>query len=152
MKRILMLAVLALSPTFAPAAAPPDQPAIERAVRDYIESQHKVEPARMERALDEQLAKRTYWQAADGTEFIMKTDFATMVNVANTYNKDGTKFPAQPRVDIKILDVDNRVATVKLTADEWIDYMHLYKNQRNEWKIINVLWQYHDAKRQVSKK
>lgn len=152
MKRILILVMLALSPLFAAAADPADQPLIERAVRDYIESQHKVEPARMERALDEQLAKRTYWQAADGTEFIMKTDFDSMVKVAKTYNKDGSKFPAQPRVEIKILDIDNRVATVKLTADEWIDYMHLYKNQRNEWKIVNVLWQYHDAKRQVSKK
>lgn len=152
MKRILMLAMLALFPMLALAADPSDPPSIERAVRDYIESQHKVEPARMARALDEQLAKRTYWQAADGTEFIMKTDFDTMVKVATTYNKDGSKFPAQPRVEIKILDIDNRVATVKLTADEWIDYMHLYKNQRNEWKIINVLWQYHDAKRQINKK
>lgn len=106
----------------------------------------------MERALDPKLAKRTYWQAADGAEFIMNTDRDTMVKVARTYNKDGTKFPAQPRVDIKILDVDQRVATVKLTADDWIDNMHLYKNQRSEWKIINVLWQYHDTARQVSNK
>lgn len=152
MKRFLMLSILAMSPMFALAGDPSDSPAIERAVLDYIESQHKADPALMRRGLDEQLAKRTYWQAADGTEFIMKTDFETMLQVAKTFNKDGTKFPNPPRIDIKILDVDNRVATVKLIADEWIDYMHLYKNQRNEWKIINVLWQYHDAKRQVSKK
>jgi hypothetical protein len=82
----------------------------------------------------------------------MNTDFDTMVKVARSYNKDGTKFPPQPRVDIKILDIDQRVATVKLSADEWIDYMHLYKNQHGEWKIVNVLWQYHDTARQVSKK
>lgn len=29
--------------------------------------------------------------------------------------------------------------------------MHLYKTSGNEWKILNVLWQYHDAKRQVNK-
>ena len=152
MKRSLMLLLIAAAPLLAHAADATDNQLIERAVRDYIESQHKPDPERMERSLDPKLAKRTYWQAADGSEFIMNTDRDTMVKVAKTYNKDGTKFPAQPRVDIKILDVDQRVATVKLTADDWIDYMHLYKNQRSEWKIINVLWQYHYTARQVSNK
>jgi hypothetical protein len=152
MKRALMVLLLAMSPLAAHAAEAADNQLIERAVRDYIESQHSADPARMERGVDPQLAKRTYWQAADGSEFIMQTDHDTMVKVARNYNKDGTKFPAHPRVEIKILDVDQRVATVKLTADEWIDYMHLYKNQRSEWKIVNVLWQYHDTARQVSKK
>lgn len=153
MTRFLTLLIAAtLLPLSAFAAAPPEHAAIERAVLDYIESQHKAEPEMMQRGLDKELAKRTYWQAANGTEFIMKTDYDTMVKVAKTYNKDGTKFPKVPRVEIKILDVDNRAASVKLTADEWIDYMHLYQNDRNEWKILNVLWQYHDAKRQVSKK
>jgi len=28
----------------------------------------------------------------------------------------------------------------------------MYKNQQSEWKIVNVLWQYHDTARQASKK
>lgn len=152
MQRSLLFLLFAAAPLMARADDATDQQAIERAVRDYIESQHQVDPARMERGLDPKLAKRTYWQAADGSEFIMHTDFDAMVKVAGTYNKDGKKFPAQPRVDVKILDVDQRVATVKLSADEWIDYMHLYKNQRSEWKIVNVLWQYHDTARQVNRK
>lgn len=138
-------------PVFAQAINIADEQ-IERAVRDYIESQHQANPARMERGIDPKLAKRTYWRAADGSEFIMNTDFDTMLKVARNYNKDGTKFPAQPRVDIKILDVDQRVASVKLTVDEWIDYMHLYKNDHGEWKILNVLWQYHETARQANKK
>ncbi|MYM82707.1 hypothetical protein GTP44_12155 [Duganella sp. FT50W] len=152
MKRSLLLLLFAASPLLARATEATDNQLIEQAVRDYIESQHKPDAERMARSLDPKLAKRTYWQAADGTQFIMNTDRDTMIRVAQTYNKDGARFPAQPRVDIKILDVDQRVATVKLTADDWIDYMHLYKNQGSEWKIINVLWQYHDTSRQVSKK
>ena len=148
----LLIFLLVAIPVLAQASDVTENQLIERAVRDYIEAQHKTEHARMERSLDPKLARRTYWQAADGSEFITHTDFETMVRVARTYNKDGTKFPARPRVDIKILDVDQRVATVELTADEWIDYMHLYRNNRNEWKIVNVLWQYHDTARQVSKK
>lgn len=152
MKRLILFLLCAASPLLALAADASDHQHIERAVRDYIESQHHADPARMQRGIDPKLAKRTYWQAADGSEFIMHTDFDAMTRVAATYNKDGTKFPAQPRVEIKILDVDQRVATVKLSADEWIDYMHLYRNQHGDWKIINVLWQYHDMARQVSKK
>ncbi|MHA4870513.1 nuclear transport factor 2 family protein [Duganella sp. PWIR1] len=152
MKRCFLVLLFAAAPLLAQATEATDNQLIEAAVRDYIESQHQADPVRMERGLDPKLAKRTYWQAADGSEFVMNTDYDAMVKVAKNYNKDGTKFPAKPRVDIKILDVDQRVATVKLTADEWIDYMHLYKNQRSEWKIVNVLWQYHDTARQVSKK
>ena len=61
MKRFLMLSILAFSPLFALAADPSDSQAIERAVLDYIESQHKADPVLMRRGLDEQLAKRTYW-------------------------------------------------------------------------------------------
>ncbi|WP_445357111.1 hypothetical protein ACJJIC_12855 [Microbulbifer sp. ANSA002] len=80
------------------------------------------------------------------------TDYETMVWLAENYNKEGDKFTESPRVDINILDIDNRVASVKLTVDDWIDYMHLYKNDKNNWKIINVLWQYHDTKRHINKK
>lgn len=152
MKRLLSCLTLSLLPMLSPAATPADQQAIERAVLDYIESQHKADPALMVRGLDERLAKRTYWEAADGKEFVMQTDYETMLKVARTFNKDGTRFPQPPRVEIKVLDIDQRVATVKLTADEWIDYMHLYRNQGGDWKIINVLWQYHDVKRQTSRK
>ncbi len=124
---------------------------IERAVLDYIESQHKAQPNMMARALDTKLAKRTYWQGKDGVEFVMETDFDSMLYVAENYNKAGDKFAKDAKIIVKILDVDNRVASVKLTVDDWIDYMHLYQNTAGEWKIINVLWQYHDETKHASK-
>lgn len=129
------------------ANTPHDNEGIQRAVLNYIESQHKTDPDLMKRSLDKKLAKRTYWKSKEGSEFIMETDFKTMLSVAENYNKNGDKFPPTPKVDIDILDIDNRAASVKLTADDWIDYMHLYKNDNNEWKIINVLWQYHNINR-----
>lgn len=82
----------------------------------------------------------------------METSFDTMVWVAENYNKKGDKFSKSPNVDIKVLDIDNRAASIKLTVDDWIDYMHLYKNEAGQWKIINVLWQYHDESKHTSKK
>lgn len=151
MFRIVVLFVFVLFSFGVTAETSVESNNIKRAVLDYIESQHKVEPDLMKRGLDKKLAKRTYWKSKDGSEYVMETDFETMVWVAENYNKNGDKFPSHPKVEINILDIDNRVASVKLTVNDWIDYMHLYKTEHNEWKIINVLWQYHDENKHTSK-
>ncbi len=43
-------------------------------------------------------------------------------------------------MDVQILDIYENVASVRVTAGEWIDYLHLGKVD-DEWKIINVLWE-----------
>jgi hypothetical protein len=151
MNRMIVLILLVFFSCTVTADTNVDSQNVTRAVLDYIESQHNVEPELMRRGVDKKLAKRTYWQSKDRSEIIMETDFDTMVWVAENYNKEGNKFPSSPKVDINILDIDNRVASVKLTVDDWIDYMHLYKNENNEWKIINVLWQYNDPAKHSSK-
>ena len=124
-----------------------DRAAIKQAALDYIQSQHLSNKQQMARSLHPELKKRTYWTSKDGGETVMESDFSSMLRVAETYNRNGDKFPESPRVEIEILDVDQRVASVKLTADDWIDYMHLLRNEQGEWKIINVLWQFHDTSR-----
>lgn len=151
MFRIVVLFVFVLFSFGVTAETSVESNNIKRAVLDYIESQHKVEPDLMKRGLDKKLVKRTYWKSKDGSEYVMEADFETMVWVAENYNKNGDKFPSHPKVEINILDIDNRVASVKLTVNDWIDYMHLYKTEHNEWKIINVLWQYHDENKHTSK-
>lgn len=127
-----------------------DKQAIIRATQDYIQSQHSSSVTMMKRGLHKKLAKRTYWKAKDNTEFIMQTDYHVMLDVAQNYNKDRDKFPEKPLVKIQVLDIDQRIASVKLTTDDWVDYMHLIKDNEGSWKIINVLWQYHDTQRHRS--
>ena len=145
---IALIAVTHNASALDPNATATDEQAIQRAVLDYIESQHQVQPEMMARSLDPDLVKRTYWLNEQGKEFILETNYADMIHLAGTYNQNGDRFPANPKVDINILDIDQRVASVKLTVNDWIDYMHLYKNQDQQWKIINVLWQFHENERQ----
>jgi hypothetical protein len=124
-----------------------DSIAIEQAVLDYIESQHIPNPQQMERALHPRLVKRTFWKDKVTNKVFIEENFADkMAIIAERYNKKGDKFPVHPRKEIKLLDISDRTASVKLSADEWIDYMHVVK-VNGAWKIINVLWQYHDASR-----
>lgn len=77
----------------------------------------------------------------------MQTSFDTMLKLAKNYNENGDKFGDNPKVEIEVLALDKRIASVKLTADDWVDYMHLVKTDINQWQIINVLWQYYDIKK-----
>lgn len=124
---------------------------IKRATLDYIESQHQPNAEMMSRGIDTELTKRTYWKNKDGSEQIKESNAEFMVELAETYNKSGDKFSENPTATVTILDIDQRVASVKLEADDWIDYMHLYKNDKGDWKIINVLWQFKDIEKHSSR-
>lgn len=128
-----------------------EREAVKRAALDYIEAQHQVKPELMKRGLHPKLKKRTYWKGKDGKEFVMETSHEFMVKLAGSYNKTGDRFPKKPLKEVMIYDIDQRVASVKLIADEWIDYMHLMKNGKGEWKVINVLWQYKDTDKHRTK-
>lgn len=151
MKSIL-LSVAILLATLPAGAAEDDMEAIKTAALDYIESQHVPSRERMDRALHADMKKRTYWHAKSGNEYVMETSRDTMLWVAENYNKDGEAFPIPPRKDMEILALDGRIASVKLTADDWTDYMHLMKSDDGKWQVINVLWQYHDQTRHQDKK
>lgn len=123
-----------------------DSLAIKQAALDYIESQHKPNPNQMERALHPRMVKRTFWKdKATGKDYVRETTTESMVLLAESYNRNGDKFPSSPKKEVLLLDVSERTASIKLIADEWIDYMHIVKIN-GSWKIINVLWQYKDPK------
>lgn len=123
-----------------------DSLAIKKAALDYIESQQKPNPKQMEGALHPRLVKRTFWKdKATGKDYLRETNAESMILLAENYNKMGDKFPTNPQKDVMFLDVSERTASVKLIADDWIDYMHIVK-LKGEWKIVNVLWQYKDIK------
>jgi hypothetical protein len=44
--------------------------------------------------------------------------------------------------DVSILDIYQNVASVRIDAAMWIDYLHLAQ-WNGEWKIVNVLWEMH---------
>lgn len=124
-----------------------DSVAIKVAVLNYIESQHVPNSAQMERALHPRMVKRTFWKDKEtGKDYVRETSTESMVLLAESYNKKKDKFPAVPRKEVRFLDVSDRTASIKLIADDWIDYLHLVK-LNGSWKIINVLWQYHDSDR-----
>ncbi len=122
-----------------------DSLAIKQVALDYIESQHNVNPDQFEQAAHPRMVKRTFWtNKKTGKEYLRETFTDAMVLLAETYNLDGDRFPKNPTKNITILDIYDRTASVKLEADDWIDYMHIIK-LNGKWQLVNVLWQFNDA-------
>ena len=133
-----LVAALAAQPgAQSPAAAARDE--ITATALDYIEGFYTGNAERMQRALHPQLAKR-----------IVRTDPATgqpRLDVQNaeqlvglTRSRQGMAPPPQQQKDVTILDVFGNAASVKVVANQWIDYLHVVK-WNGRWVIVNVLWE-----------
>ena len=145
MKKLFLFPVLAVAVSLnLRAQTAQDSLDIRRVALAYIESQHNPNPKLMEQALHPRLVKRSVFKnQATQKDYVSEYFTENMIILAESYNIKKDKFPKNPRKDVKLLDISARTASVKLTADEWIDYMHIVK-VNGEWKIINVLWQYND--------
>lgn len=118
-----------------------DRTAVRQAALDYVEGIYNVEPARIERSVHPKLAKIGFYRAPADAAYRPGATmaFERLVEIAKTYNKEG-KLPKDAPKEIVIYDVLDQTASVKLTAQWGIDYMHLAKFD-GKWMIINVLWQ-----------
>lgn len=116
-----------------------DSAAIRAAALDYIEGWFDGDAARMERALHPELAKRIVRRTEDGGYELVETDATELI--AGTRRGGGRDIPAERReTDVRILDVFENAASVRIDAGVWIDYLHLAR-WKGGWRILNVLWE-----------
>jgi len=145
MKSLIIILICVFSSTVS-AQSRQDSLAIKQAALDYIESQHEVNPEQFERSAHPRMVKRTFWtNKKTKKEYLRETFTDAMILLAESYNTKGDKFPENPKKEVIILDIFDKTASVKLIADDWIDYMHIVK-LNEKWQIVNVLWQFNDSK------
>jgi hypothetical protein len=118
---------------------------ITNVVRDYIESCYEGDPERMARSLHPALVKRTLMpHEVTNRPMIRVTSASQLIENIRGLGERGHVTPEEERrFDLTILDVFDDVATVKVYADYWLDYIHLIKID-GSWKILNVLWRVYD--------
>ena len=145
-KLILLIAAVVLLPAAAAAQTDADREAVRAAVLDYVEGIYEVNPARIERSVHPELAKRGFFvkkgEAAYSSDVMT---FQQLVDVAKNFNKAG-RVPKDAPKEVVIFDISDQTASAKLTAVWGIDYIHLAKYD-GKWKFVNVLWQTHPPKR-----
>lgn len=139
MRALGLAAALALFVPAAGAAAqtPADSAAIRAAATDYIQGWYDADAPRMERSLHTGLAKRIV--VRDPATRRSRVDNLTAAELVRDTGTGEKAAANMRRQDITILDVFQNMASVKLVASGWVDYMHLGKID-GQWKIVNVMW------------
>lgn len=131
-----ILLTMALS-TAARSSASADEAAIRAVALDYIQGWYSGDAARMERSLHPELAKRIVLRHEDGSARLEQMSALTLIN--RTRAGGGTQ-NQQPRSDVAILDRYENIASVRVDASRWVDYLQMAKVD-GQWRIINVLWE-----------
>jgi hypothetical protein len=131
-------ALLALAPSRPLAAqTSADSAAIKATALDYIDGYYTGDAARMERALHPDLAKRIVNTDQNGRSRLGQKSAMSLVQGTRA---GGGKDEANKREDVKILDIFQNTASVRIDAGTWVDYLHVAK-WNGRWVIVNVLWE-----------
>lgn len=117
---------------------------IVKTALDYIEGYYTGDAARMERSLHPDLAKRIVRTDRAGKPRLEHMGAAQLVKI--TGSRMNAPAPAQQMKDVTVLDIFGNAASVKIVANDWIDYLHLAK-WNGRWVIVNVLWELKGAPR-----
>lgn len=113
----------------------------------YLMALQNLDPILMNEVMNDSLNKVTIgYNREIKIEVTKATTRDQMISFAEDWNKSNTKFPSPPNNQVKILGIYNRIASVELISDNWVEYLHLIKLD-GKWDIVNLIWQHKDVSR-----
>ena len=117
-----------------------DEAAIRQTALDYIEGWYEGNGERMERSLHPDLAKRIVITSRQNNR--SRLDQMSALSLVQATRAGGGRETPRERQqkDVTILDIYENVASVKVVASDWIDYMQMARFN-GRWVIVNVLWE-----------
>ncbi len=137
---LMALSLLLLAAGTVRAQSDADREAIKQTALDYIEGFYDGNAERMERSLHPDLAKRIVrTDASAGKSKLDHMTAPTLVQIAGNMKSRAVPKDKQQK-DVTILDLFENAASVKIVANDWIDYLHVSKFD-GRWVIVNVLWE-----------
>jgi hypothetical protein len=141
MKHFALVLIFIVGGLTVNAQASSDTAAVHKAANDYIEGFYFGDTARIYYSIDQEASKHGYYKRSQSdTSFIkIPMSFSQMIR----YSKNEKNRPSEANAmirDIQILDLQSKIAAVKVRAWWGIDYLLLTKMQ-DRWIIEKVLWQ-----------
>ncbi len=129
---IFLLSLILLFISQVSAQTVEDSTGIRQAALNYIEGWYEGSAERMEKALHPELAKRIVTTDAKSGRSRLN-QMSAMTLTQSTRNGGGKDTPKdEQQKDVTILDIYRNVASAKIIASGWIDYLHLAK-WNGEW-------------------
>src|SRR3954454_1524572 len=113
-----------------------DRENIERAALDYFEG----DPARMERALHPELAKRP-GRVDDSIAGTLGTLTADVMITRTAEGVGRTRDVPVRAIEVEVVDVFGDIASAIVRSAVYHEYLQLARTPEG-WKIVNALWQW----------
>jgi len=139
---LLAFAILFIAQFESKAQTIPDSILIKETVSNYIEGWYSADTLRMSKSIHPELAKRGIVPSMDGKKTgMLKASYKDMMGWTSqkpNQVKDNTIKTSE--IKISIVEIGVNVAVAKCVSPEFIDYLHLAR-LKNEWKIINAIWE-----------
>jgi Putative lumazine-binding len=114
-----------------------DEAAVVATALDYFEGWFDGDPARMERALHPELAKRP----GDAEPGSLGTLTAQEMIDATAAGIGRTRDVPDRQIRVEVVDVFGNIASAVVRSAVYHEYIHLVRTP-DGWKIANALWQW----------
>ena len=138
---VTLALILAAVPAVAQTAA--DSAGIRATALDYIDGWWSGDAPRMASALHPELVKRIRGIDPSGREWIDDQGASRLVRGTGRGGGRETAVTTR-RSDVRILDIFQNTASVRVDAGPWVDYLHMVR-WAGRWVILNVLWEMRKA-------
>lgn len=114
---------------------------LERAALDYFEGWYDADVGRMDRALHEELVKRSFDGDAEGIGNLgQPLSKAQMVELTRSGGGNHRGAASEQAIKVEVLDVYLGTASVVVRSEEYHEHLHLTRTP-DGWKIANALWE-----------
>jgi len=141
MKRLLAILISILSGLAVQAQSIADSAGVRKAVNDYVEGFYFGDTSKIYYSIDQQASKHGYYKGSPSDTAYQKIPMSFSQMIGYSKNERNRPSEANAKIrDIQILDLQSKIASVKLRAWWGIDYLLLTKMQ-DRWVIEKVLWQ-----------
>jgi hypothetical protein len=122
-------------------SSPANEPAVRRAVLDYIEGFYEGDTAKLVRSLRPEIFKYGFWRGRDSTAYHgERMTYAEAIAFARGVRERKSFPPASAPREVTIYEVQNETASAKVRAWWGTDYL-LLGNYDGRWMIAHVMWQ-----------
>lgn len=115
---------------------------VTQAAYNYIDTFYKVDTTLAYKSIHKDLRKVGWWYDDKKSTYsdASEMSFDRLISLAKRWNAKGDRIkPDSPR-EVKILEISDKIAVVKVTAVWGIDYLNMV-NTEDGWKSINIVWQ-----------
>lgn len=132
---------MVLSITFCAAQSADDRSKVEKAMLGYLEGFYEGDSVKIVTNISDKVVKYGYWKSDKTNKYEGEPmSYQQMIQYAVKVKAKSKQKPAGIIKKVEIYEVNEQIASGKVTAFWGIDYLLLYK-EGDQWKISMILWQ-----------